>query len=56
MTDVAATVLVREEVETSSNGRTAQNRLSMVVFSGDMDRVMAALIIATGAASAEAPG
>ncbi len=28
------------------------NKLSMVVFSGDMDRVMAAYIIATGAAAA----
>ncbi len=27
------------------------NKLSMVVFSGDMDKVMAALIIATGAAA-----
>ncbi|WP_376790489.1 DsrE/DsrF/DrsH-like family protein [Thermoflexus sp.] len=28
-----------------------QNRLSLVVFSGDMDRLMAAFIIATGAAA-----
>ncbi|MGB8646159.1 MAG: DsrE/DsrF/DrsH-like family protein [Anaerolineae bacterium] len=28
-----------------------QNKLSMVVFSGDMDKVMAAFIIATGAAA-----
>ncbi|CUS79641.1 DsrE/DsrF/DrsH-like family protein [Candidatus Kryptonium thompsonii] len=28
-----------------------QNKLSMVVFSGDMDRLMAAFIIATGAAA-----
>jgi peroxiredoxin family protein len=31
---------------------TAQNKLSMIVFSGDMDKVMAAFIIATGAAAA----
>ena len=31
------------------NGK--DNKLSMVVFSGDMDKVMAALIIATGAAA-----
>ena len=31
--------------------RTVGNRVTMVVFSGDLDRVMAALVIATGAAS-----
>lgn len=31
------------------NGK--DNKLSMIVFSGDMDKVMAALIIATGAAA-----
>ena len=31
--------------------RTVGNRATMVVFSGDLDRVMAALVIATGAAS-----
>lgn len=35
----------------SSNGKAVKNKLSMVVFSGDMDKVMAALIIATGAAA-----
>ena len=35
----------------SSNGRAVKNKLSMVVFSGDMDKVMAALIIATGSAA-----
>jgi len=34
-----------------SNGKATKNKLSMVVFSGDMDKVMAALIIATGAAA-----
>jgi peroxiredoxin family protein len=31
--------------------RTVGNRVTVVVFSGDLDRVMAALVIATGAAS-----
>jgi peroxiredoxin family protein len=34
-----------------TNGSATKNKLSMVVFSGDMDKVMAALIIATGAAA-----
>ena len=34
-----------------SNGKNIKNKLSMVIFSGDMDKVMAALIIATGAAA-----
>jgi len=33
------------------NGRAVKNKLSVVVFSGDMDKVMAAFIIATGAAA-----
>jgi peroxiredoxin family protein len=33
------------------NGKETKNKLSMVVFSGDMDKVMAAFIIATGAAA-----
>lgn len=32
-------------------GKAIKNKLSMVVFSGDMDKVMAAFIIATGAAA-----
>jgi peroxiredoxin family protein len=34
-----------------TNGKATKNKLSMVVFSGDMDKVMAAFIIATGAAA-----
>ncbi len=34
-----------------TNGKATKNKLSMVVFSGDMDKVMAAYIIATGAAA-----
>ena len=30
-------------------GRTPQNKISMVVFSGDLDRALAAFVIATGA-------
>jgi peroxiredoxin family protein len=39
------------EVPAAEAERAVQNRLSMVVFSGDMDRLMAAFIIATGAAA-----
>jgi peroxiredoxin family protein len=35
----------------STNPNATLNKLSMVVFSGDMDKVMAAYIIATGAAA-----
>jgi peroxiredoxin family protein len=35
----------------NTNPNAVKNKLSMVVFSGDMDKVMAAFIIATGAAA-----
>ncbi len=38
-------------VQTKSGPAQQDNKLSMVVFSGDMDKVMAAFIIATGAAA-----
>src|SRR5512146_68295 len=38
-------------MQVQTNGKAVKNKLSMVVFSGDMDKVMAALIIATGAAA-----
>ena len=41
---------LKEELE-GLRERTVGNRATMVVFSGDLDRVMAALVIATGAAS-----
>ena len=41
---------LKEELE-AIRERTVGNRVTMVVFSGDLDRVMAALVIATGAAS-----
>jgi peroxiredoxin family protein len=37
--------------QVQTNEKATQNKLSMVVFSGDMDKVMAAFIIATGAAA-----
>lgn len=41
-----------EKIQLPGNGQERiKNKLSMVVFSGDMDKVMAALIIATGAAA-----
>ncbi len=43
---------MEQTIQVHSNGKSTKNKLSMVVFSGDMDKVMAALIIATGAAAA----
>lgn len=45
------TLSMENSMQVSSNGKAVKNKLSMVVFSGDMDKVMAALIIATGAAA-----
>jgi peroxiredoxin family protein len=45
------TLPMENSMQVSSNGKAVKNKLSMVVFSGDMDKVMAALIIATGAAA-----
>ena len=39
---------LRAQVEAVSK-KTAENKLAMVVFSGDMDKVLAAFVIATGA-------
>jgi peroxiredoxin family protein len=41
---------LKEEID-ALRERTVGNRVTVVVFSGDLDRVMAALVIATGAAS-----
>ena len=38
---------IGEELEALKAG--AKNKLSMIVFSGDMDKLLAAFIIATGA-------
>ncbi len=48
---VTAEFPLENTLTVQSNGRATKNKLSMVVFSGDMDKVMAALIIATGAAA-----
>jgi peroxiredoxin family protein len=39
---------LRAQIEAVSK-KTAENKLAMVVFSGDMDKVLAAFVIATGA-------
>jgi len=39
---------LKAQVEAISK-KTAENKLAMVVFSGDMDKVLAAFVIATGA-------
>jgi peroxiredoxin family protein len=41
---------LRSEIE-ALKGKTPSNKLSMVVFSGDLDKVLAAFVIATGAAA-----
>jgi len=48
---VTAEFPLENTLTVQSNGKATKNKLSMVVFSGDMDKVMAALIIATGAAA-----
>lgn len=44
-------VIVPENVLKAIGGKPIKNKLSMVVLSGDLDKVMAGLIIATGAAA-----
>lgn len=46
-----ADLALEHAVQVSSNPEATKNKLSMVVFSGEMDKVMAAYIIATGAAA-----
>jgi peroxiredoxin family protein len=41
-----------ERLQTELRERTPEDRAALVVFSGDLDRVMAAFVIATGAAAA----
>jgi len=38
-------------VQVHSNGKAVKNKLSMIVFSGDLDKVLAAFVMATGAAA-----
>ena len=40
-----------QHIQVQKNEEAVKNKLSMVVFSGDMDKVMAAFIMATGAAA-----
>jgi peroxiredoxin family protein len=47
----APTFPLENTLQVSRDGKAVKNKLSMVVFSGDMDKVMAAFIIATGAAA-----
>jgi len=48
---VTAEFPLENTLTVQSNGKATKNKLSMIVFSGDMDKVMAGLIIATGAAA-----
>jgi peroxiredoxin family protein len=50
-TPVIPTFPMENVLQVHTNGKATKNKLSMVVFSGDMDKVMAAFIIATGAAA-----
>jgi hypothetical protein len=43
-------VELRQQIE-ALNKKAPSNKLSMVVFSGDLDKVLAAFVIATGAAA-----
>ena len=51
MAEMVDLSVLREAVVVNGNPNATRNKLSMVVFSGDMDKVMAAFIIATGAAA-----
>lgn len=52
MLDTAVPTLpIHNEFQVRTHKEAVKNKLSMVVFSGDMDKVMAAFIIATGAAA-----
>jgi len=51
MTADAAVQLAELERKVEELGAGKQNKLAMVVFSGDLDKLLAAMIIATGAAA-----
>ena len=42
---------LENQLSVQSNGKATKNKVTMIVCSGDMDKVMAAYIIATGAAA-----
>ncbi len=48
---VIADLPLTSDMRVEANEQATKNKLSMVIFSGDMDKVMAAFIIATGAAA-----
>lgn len=49
--DLAARIVALEEKVADLDLRAPKNKATIVVFSGDMDKVLAALVIATGAAA-----
>lgn len=51
MTDQLTDQVAELKSQLDAMGPGAENKLSMVVFSGDMDKLLAAMIIATGAAA-----
>lgn len=51
MTHMETAITYENALRVETNEKATKNKLSMVVFSGDMDKIMAALIIATGAAA-----
>jgi peroxiredoxin family protein len=51
MEDLAARVTELQQQVDQIKANAAEDKLSMVVFSGDLDRLLAAFIIATGAAA-----
>jgi peroxiredoxin family protein len=44
-------ITAEDNIQIHKNDGAQKNKLSMVVFSGDMDKIMAAYVIATGAAA-----
>lgn len=48
-TEIESQVKILEEQVKKLQGKQAKDQLSIVVFSGDLDKVLAAMIIATGA-------
>jgi peroxiredoxin family protein len=48
---IAARIAELEKRLASLEGRATEDRVTLVVFSGDLDRVLAAFVIATGAAA-----
>ncbi|HEU5179453.1 MAG TPA: DsrE/DsrF/DrsH-like family protein [Candidatus Polarisedimenticolia bacterium] len=51
LAELQARVSALEAAQKELAGEVAENRVSMVVFSGDLDKVLAAFVIASGAAA-----